>query len=321
MRHLRKLGNKLEVGLPTDESGQVGRECPSADCSGYFKIVPGTGLEGVSNCHCPYCGHTADQSEFLTLDQVEYAKSVALRRVMDAAVKDLKSLEFDVKPKGPLGIGFSMKVKPGRRYPVRRYREKMLETHIECSGCTLKYAVFGVFAFCPDCGQHNSLQILDKNLELVAKMLDMAATAEPEVAAGLIGNALEDCVSAFDGFGREMCRIHAKNSTDAAKAEKMSFQNLEGAKQNLVELFGLDFSAGLNGDEWRAAIRGFQKRHLLSHTMGVVDDEYVRKSGDAQAIVGRKVSVGADEVRELIRTISKLARSLCDRLQRSKRVD
>lgn len=315
MRHVRNLGSQISVSLPTDKNGYLGRECPNSDCEGYFKIVPGAGLSGVTDCHCPYCGHTADQSEFTTRDQIEYAKSVAVRKITDALVKDLKGLEFDVKPRGPFGLGLSMKVKAGPPHPIHWYREKVLETHVECTGCTLKYAVFGVFAFCPDCRQHNSLQILGKNLELVVKMLDMAATAEPEIAERLTENALEDCVSAFDGFGREICRINAKKLNDPAKAEQVSFQNLDGAKQNMTALLNFDLSAGITLDEWQSAIRGFQKRHLLSHKMGVVDQGYARKSGDAQAVVGRKVRIDAEEVRELVQIVGRLAQNLVSGLQ------
>jgi hypothetical protein len=90
----------------------------------------------------------------------------------------------------------------------------------------LKYAVYGVFAFCPDCGRHNSRQILDKNLEVVAKMLDMAANAEDELAGRLIENALEDCISAFDGFGRETCRVFSPKSASPDKASEIRFQNI-----------------------------------------------------------------------------------------------
>src|SRR3990172_4429523 len=273
MRHLRNLGNQINVSLPTDENGYLGRECPNEDCEGYFKIVPGTGLSNVTICHCPYCGHTANQSMFHTPDQIKYAKSLVTRQVIDAFVKDLKTMEFDIKPKGSFGIGLTVKVKPGRSRPIHLYKEEALETHIECPSCTLKYAVYGVFAFCPDCRQHNSLQILDKNLELLTKMLDMAETSERELADRLIENALEDCISAFDGFGRELCRIYAMKSSDTAKAEKVSFQNLEGVKQNLRELFNIDLATGLTNAAWKVAVRGFQKRHLLSHKMGVVDDE------------------------------------------------
>jgi hypothetical protein len=138
------------VSIQPDVEGFTGRECPNSACKGYFKVMFGTGLKGENlPCHCPYCGHTASHSEFWTKEQIEYAQSVALGRITDAIHKDLKKLEFDIKPQGAFGIGISIKVEPGRPHPIRWYREKALETHIECSSCTLKYAVFGVFAFCP----------------------------------------------------------------------------------------------------------------------------------------------------------------------------
>lgn len=316
MDYLRRLGNRISVSIPPDKDGFTGRECPSPDCQGYFKIEFGTGLRGEGlPCHCPYCGHTAGHDHFWTKEQIEYAKSVAMRKITDALHKDLKKLEFDHKPKGAFGIGISMKVKPGRPTPIHYYREKQLETEVVCVNCTLRYSVYGVFAFCPDCGQHNSRQILDKNLEVVGKMLDLAASAEKELAQKLIENALEDCVSAFDGFGRELCRVHANRARDPARVEKMSFQNLEGARTNLMDLLGTDLSADVAPAEWRAAVMGFQKRHLVAHKMGVVDQDYITKTGDTSAVVGRKIGIGADEVRQLARITSKLALRLSDDLQ------
>lgn len=315
MNHLRRLGSRISISVRPDEEGFTGRECPNPECEGYFKVEFGTGLTGENlPCHCPYCGHTAPQDHFWTKEQLKYAQSVALRQITDAFQKDLKKLEFDHRPKGPFGIGFSLKVEHGRLAPIRYYREKRLETEVVCSNCILRYAVYGVFAFCPDCGLHNSLQILTKNLEMVVKMLDMAATAEADLAAYLIENTLEDCVSALDGFGREICRVYAKKSTDPAKAEKVSFQNLDGAKQNLSGLFSIDLAAGLVADEWQSAVRGFQKRHLLAHKMGVVDEEYIRKTGDHSAVAGHKVTIGGDEVRELVQILDKLAHSISDSL-------
>ena len=125
-----------------------------------------------------------------------------MRRISDAIRKDLKSLEFSQKPRGPFGIGLSMKVKTGPPLPIHHYREKELETTVVCTNCTLRYAVYGAFAFCPDCGQHNSQQILRANLEVVRKMLVLAESHDGDLRVKLIENALEDCVSAFDAFGR-----------------------------------------------------------------------------------------------------------------------
>jgi hypothetical protein len=306
--------------MPPDESGFIGRECPNLDCEGYFKIVFGTGLKGESlPCHCPYCGHTAGHDCFWTKEQIEYAQSVAKRKIVDALHQDLMKMEFDHKPKGAFGIGISLKVKPGLPVPIHYYREKRLETEVVCSNCTLRYSVYGVFAFCPDCGQHNSLQILDKNLEVINKMLDLALDKEKEIAEKLIENALEDCVSAFDGFGRELCQVYKKNAADPAKLDKASFQNLEAAKAMLLAMFHIDLSVHLTAAEWQSAARGFQKRHLFSHKMGVVDQDYIAKTCDTQAVLGRKVSLITDEVRCLVQIIDKLARSVSDDFQKGKK--
>lgn len=317
MEHLRRLGNSISIPIPADESGFTGCECPQPDCEGYFKVELGTGLKGEGlPCHCPYCGHAAGHDQFRTKEQIEYAKSVAMRRITDALHKDLKKLEFDHKPKGAFGIGISMKVKLGRPTPIHYYREKQLETEVVCANCTLRYSVYGVFAFCPDCGQHNSLQILDKNLEVVGKMLGLAMGAEKALAEKLIENAMEDCVSAFDGFGRELCQVHANKARNPARAEKISFQNLEGARTGFLDLFGIDMSADVAPEEWRAAVMAFRKRHLVAHKLSVVDQDYLTKTGDTCAVLGRKIGIDADEVKGLVRISSKLALRVSANLQK-----
>ena len=314
--NLRRLGSQMSVRIEPDGDGFLGRECPNAECEGYFKITPGTGLEGHDlPCHCPYCGHVDKHDSFWTREQIAYAKSVVVQKVRDAFHKDLKSLEFDHRPKGDFGIGMSMRVKPGhRRTPVNRYREKELETEVACSTCALRYSVYGVFAFCPDCGRHNSLQILEKNLDVVDRMLSLAADAEREISGKLIENALEDCVSAFDGFGRETCRVHGAKAADSRKAQRISFQDLARARSSLTEQFSVDLAGPLGDEEWRDVIVSFQKRHLFAHRMGVADQRYVDKTCDPHAVVGRKVLINADDVERTSERLRMIARSLASAL-------
>lgn len=319
MNHLEQLGNQFSIQIPTDEEGYLGRECPQEECQGYFKITLGTGLKGVTACHCPYCGFTAEQSDFTTKEQIEYAKSIVINKVTGALIKDLKQLEFEHKPQGMFGIGISMKV-TGRPQPISYYREKSLETEIICNACTLRYAIYGVFAFCPDCGAHNSQQILEKNLELAEKEIALAATVQPDMRDYLIADALENVVSAFDGFGREACRIHASYSANANKAKNISFQNLTGARDRVQELFSFDLASAFSTDEWELACRCFQKRHLLAHKMGVVDEAYIRTTSDPQATVGRKIQIDSDEVLALSQLIRKLGVHLSQQLQARKSV-
>ena len=232
-----------------------------------------------------------------------------MRRISDAIRKDLKSLEFSQKPRGPFGIGLSMKVKTGPPLPIHHYREKELETTVVCTNCTLRYAVYGAFAFCPDCGQHNSQQILGANLEVVRKMLDLAESHDNDLRIKLIENALEDCVSAFDAFGRELCRVHADRTSNPATMNRMRFQNLVHARAEL-QTIGVEMTAAITTDAWEQAFMLFQKRHLIAHKLGVADQEYVNRSGDRNAVPGRKVRVGSDEVTELRETLWRVADSL-----------
>jgi hypothetical protein len=301
MSNLRNLGSQITVPFTPDEGGYIGRECPVAECLGYFKITFGTGVKGPTPCHCPYCGHSGEHSTFFTREQLEYASSVVMRKVTDAFQKDLKAVEFDHKPRGPFGMGFSLKLKKSPPLPIRYYREKQLETEVTCDRCTLRYAIYGVFGWCPDCGVHNSLQILGTNLELAKKELALAASAEREMADYLVGDALENVVSAFDAFGREIC---------SQKGADIRFQNLSGARRRVQEAFGFDFADGLGSDTWESACRFFQKRHLLAHKMGVIDEEYVQKAHDPAAAVGRKVRVSPEEVAAAACIVETLGRRL-----------
>ena len=210
-------------------------------------------------------------------------------------------MEFDHQPRGGFGIGISLKVTQGARHPIQYYREKELETEVVCDACTLRYAIYGVFGWCPDCGIHNSVQILSKNFEIARKELTLAETVEKDLGDHLIGDALENIVSAFDGFGREI---------SSRKGVEIRFQNLPGARRNVQDKFGFDFADALTADQWQYVCRVFQKRHLLAHKMGVIDDDYVLKASDVGAVAGRKVQVSAEEVNSSIEIIELLGRKL-----------
>jgi hypothetical protein len=310
------LPTRINVSLPTDENGYLGRECPVETCEGYFKIKPGTGLKGKDlPCHCPYCGHVESPNHFATKDQIEFAKSVALGKITDALRGELKKLEFDIKPKGPFGIGISMKLQPGQPVPLKRYHERTLETYVCCHNCTLDYAVYGVFAFCPDCGHHNSLQILQKNVDLIRKQLSLAtAQSDLELKRHLIEDALENCVSAFDGFARETCRVRASCARDPATCANMSFQNLARAAEKVSVLFGVDMKSTLSNPDFRFAHTAFMRRHLIAHRGGVIDDRYLAETGDTESVRGRRVTVDIADVDRLAAIMLALAEFLVQQL-------
>lgn len=309
---LEAIGNRIAVPISTDDTGFIGRECPVEECLGYFKVKPGTGLTGPGlECHCPYCGHAGDPNTFWTKEQIEYAKSVAVRQIAGAIRRDLKQFEFNHPPRGAFGIGISMTMKDGSLPPIRHYREQQLETDVVCSSCTLHYSVFGLFAYCPDCGVHNSLQVLERNLALVEKQLALASSLEnSELARHLVEDALENCVSAFDGFGREACRVRAAKSSEPSRAANTSFQNLRNADSAIRRLFGIDFASAVNATTWEQAECGFFKRHLIAHRAGIIDQKYLAESRDPSGMIGRRVVVTKDEVTALAAAVMALGNAL-----------
>lgn len=312
LSRLQQLQGEISVSIPGDENGFLGRECPVAACEGYFLIKPGTGLSGKDlPCHCPYCGHRGPNNTFYTKEQIDYAKSVVMRRVEDAMYDDLKEMKFERTSRGSLGLSMSLKVTRNRHVPIRYYREKALETEVTCSRCTLEYAVYGLFAFCPDCGSHNSLHVLEMNLEFVAKQIDLAiGLSDSAFARRMLEDALENCVSAFDSFCREACRVRAAHSTAPSDCGNGSFQNLNVGAERIRRLFSVDLHAAVKRDVWDTAASGFMKRHVVAHRGGVVDKQYVDRRADPNAIVGRFVSLTPDEIKRIASSVLEIGRAL-----------
>jgi hypothetical protein len=307
-RHLKRLEQGIKVQMPSDEDGLVGRECPNPTCLSYFKVKFGTGLKGENlPCHCPYCGHIAGHDQFWTQDQIEYAQSIMLNEFSKAIKADAQEWDRELRRSTRNSfIKLNMEYK-GQSHPIYHYQEMELETKVTCEVCTLEYAIYGLFAFCPDCGTHNSPQILKKNLELVVKLLALAdGEREPELADLLVVKALETAVSTFDGFGRAYCEAHAAQSVNPDQARGISFQNLAKARTIFQTIFSRDLAQGLTKDEWEFILRCFQKRHLFAHKMGIVDDAYKKITVDPGAIVGHKVKIIRDEIQKLLPLLERI---------------
>jgi hypothetical protein len=301
----------VTVSFQNDNEGFFGRECPNEDCLGYFKIELGTGLKGDGlPCHCPYCGHTGSHDTFWTQDQLELAKTAAMREVQKYLNKEMSKM-FKSLPKSKNSfINISWKYEPGRPIPLHRYSEKELETVLVCSECGLRYAVYGVFGYCPDCGKHNSLQIYLANLDLARKELELAEGIDSPLKGQLIADALENGVSAFDAFGRQLLAVNA--SVASGDVSKVSCQNLDRLNKNTVRMFGLDLESLLDGSEWKLLVAAFQNRHVLAHRGGVIDQQYVNAVGCSTAMVGHKLKIDASEIKAMLDSLTKLGTAMSD---------
>lgn len=312
---LIRTGGTLSLPLPTGESGYMSRECP--DCTKVFKIMPGTGLQDTDSCYCPYCGRKADHSYFHTEDQIDYATDEVANAIGDEVFAYLDEMAQDfnrsTQRQNSL-LSLSMKVSQSSS-PTRYPSDPKLEEHIECSNCTLRYAVYGVYAYCPDCARHNALQILNKNLDICIKLLDSANASEQSLFDSAIQSVLARVVAASDGFGREVCRANATKSIYRGKLGKITFQNLVRAQESVKKYFDFDIAAALDSQDWEFALRCFQKRHVFEHKSGIVDEEYMSKAGDCRAILGRKLTVSEREIQRLVGIVRVLGKHIMEQME------
>jgi len=297
---------QFTVPIKPDEHGFTGRQCPSDGCTKYFKIQFGTGKQDISHCYCPYCGHKAEQNDFFTEEQIEYARSVGIKKVLKRIEPEFKKLERKFG-----GGFFSIKVDTRRlRHRVKHYYERELETEVVCDNCTLRYAIYGVHGFCPDCGVHNSLQIFQTNLSVIQRFLTLTDPTDSQISERVIGNALEDVVSEFQSFGKVTLSAIASQRNISDTCNSPGFQNLEYARKWFRSELGIDIAKDISSDEWITVLRCFQKRHILAHCAGVADEAYVTKAQDPHAVVGRKIRIEKEEIVDLIGRLEKVARTI-----------
>lgn len=308
------MERKIEINFPTDEQGLVGRECHS--CGGYFKVKSGTGLP-TPDCICPYCEHKDSHGEFLTNDQMEYAKSVVAREVLGPEMRkleqSLRSLERSTR-----GSFLQIKVTTtGLDFPLRYYREKDLETHVACDSCGLEFAIYGVFANCPDCGQLNALTILTKSIEVAKKrgaFLDRLDSTDTELREGVLSDVLSGGVSSFDGFGK--C-LRGKYPEVFPLQPKNLFQNLPMLSKCMEASLGTSLSVLLGEEEYSFLVRWFQVRHLYEHNMGVVDDDFVKKVKGSDYLKGKKYPLDRKEIEKVLDLLKMMAEKIMNNLTNS----
>jgi len=317
----------MSVRIPTDADGLVGRECPDSSCSpGYFKVKLGTGItEGQVETYCPYCRQADEPGGFMTKSQVEYAKNVVLREA-EEGISNVFENALALGPsrkkrfgKGPISMEISYK--PGHLSPVRPPVEEELRRDVTCPKCGLEHAVFGLANWCPDCGSDIFLVHVDKEFEAVRNMLGDVKRRHKQLGARVavrdVENALEDIVSIFEAALRAMTRRHLKNTgiSDEDLEDMLKkrignrYQNVQLAAEVSLHELGVELFKDCDKGEVQTFRLTFEKRHPITHNLGVVDRKYLEKvrSGELE---GRDVPVTVEEIESAIKFSSRVLQKL-----------
>jgi uncharacterized Zn finger protein (UPF0148 family) len=314
-------GVQFSITLPVDGEGYFDRQCSSEECGAQFKVLYEDWRDKVSDeqVFCPICRFETTSDAWNTPEQEEYIQAIALNHaqgiITSAMQEDARRFNRAQKPGF---ISLSLSVKPGRpQIEVPVGVADIMRQTFTCEACGCRYASIGLAYFCPSCGHNSVLITFEKTLDTVRQVMsktsDMVRALETVVdkdtARDSVRNILEDSllrlVGAFQYFAEYL--YNQRPSAASIKQRKNVFQNLTESSALWKKLTGKGYEDLLIKSDFADLERLFQKRHLIAHRNGIVDQEYITKSGDSTYAIGQRLVISETNVLRLADILATLS--------------
>lgn len=326
IRELEELEGTSVVSLPVkaDENGYLDKECPAPKCAFAFKVLDEHWVEKFRDeaVFCPRCGHTDTAESWATTEQIEQAKGqivAMLQSRIDGAIEaDAHAFNANQPRRGFLRMSMTISGTAPQHVMVPLAAAAVLQQQLVCAECGAGYAVLGPAFFCPCCGHNSADQMFERALAKVRTKIEgihvvrdalRASTSADDAETfcrSTIEGGLQDCVVAFQ-FLAERLYISPSGSK---RPGLNAFQRLDGGSDLWRATIGKGYDDWLDTGELRELTVLFQRRHLLAHRDGIVDDKYVQKSADTTYRVGQRVVVVAADVLRMAALVEKLGAAL-----------
>ena len=322
IREIRRLGGRqqISVSIPSDVEGYFDRECPSGECLFQFKVHGDDWRDKVRDeeVFCPFCGHTAASDKWLTQEQIKHVKKAAMSHINQRLGRAIKRDADRWNRRQPRDsfLRMTMKVDNRPRHVcLPPAVADPMQLKITCPECVCRYAVIGAAFFCPACGSNVVELVFGLSLNSIRNVLDALVVVWPAISDRdtaettvrfIIENGLQNAVTAFQRYAEV---LYAK-LPDPPTARRNAFQSLTDGSDLWYAATGKRYSDYLGPDDLTILARAFQKRHLLAHTQGIVDQDYISRSGDPTYRLGQRVVIRESAVRKCVDLIEKLASGL-----------
>jgi len=313
----------VSVGIDNDEKGYTDKQCSSEECEFLFKVNNDDWLNIFKDeaVWCPMCRHEAPADQWFTIAQVEHAKEEALNLVKGLLDKSLSDMtrKFNRGQSKNSFVSISMKYKGSnsRTFTIPAKAAEVMELDIKCEKCHSRFSVLGSAFFCPACGHNSVTQTFSDslrkikakidNIDVVRKaLIEAASKDEAELTCrSLQETCISDGVVAFQKLCEGLYEPYGKAPFNA-------FQRLEQGSSLWKEAINKKYDDWLTPDQMTNLNILFQKRHLLAHNEGIVDEKYITKTGDSLYKVGQRIVISPNDVEDLLVTLNKLSEGLKD---------
>lgn len=314
---------KIKIPVSVDGDGYLDRECPNPECLYQFKVQEEDWLNICRDeqIFCPLCRHEAVSGSWWTQEQLAHAREEGIKQIHNIIGGALETGAQDFNRKQPKGGFLSLRINYTRKgphhilMPIPASEELTLK--IKCEVCEMQYAVIGSAFFCPSCGHNSAAETFDNSVKKIQDKLKHLETIRQAIASynkdeaettcrSLIETSLNEGVVAFQRF----CEVSFTKANPTVKIKFNAFQNLDTGGEYWYQLLEQSYDNWINAADFRKMVMLFQKRHLLSHTEGIVDQKYIDRSGDQGYKVGQRLVIKEEDVAELVRLIRQVVDSI-----------
>ena len=315
----------ISVSLPTDADGYLDRECPNESCLFGFKTECEDWQNKVADdaAYCPMCRHSARKSSWHTQEQVEFMQQSARahldERLGHAMQADARTVNAAQRPGQFLTMKLSVKHSAPTLVLPLQAAEPMRQ-RASCEACGCRYSYLGSAFFCPACGHNSAAHTFQQSLSAVG----LAATIGPQLRASLPPDEAEimarllrekglgDVVTAIQRLAEQIW----ESLPGTKNPPRNVFQRLDDGSRLWATATGQDFSAFLSVDELKQMRLCYQQRHALAHCEGIVDADYIRKSGDTSLAAGQRIIITEAGLLEFVTVAQKLGTGLLESYRR-----
>jgi hypothetical protein len=255
------------------------------------------------------------------MEQVEHAKSEALTVVKGEINSALRSgaQKFNRSQPRNSFISMSMEVKGGtqRTYTLPAKAAEVMQLEIQCDKCSARFAVIGSAYFCPACGANSAVRTYKDSLRKIRAKKDSEETVrqaltdavgkdEAEMTCrSLRETCLSDRVTAFQKYCEGLYE-------PLGKAPFNVFQRIDEGSKLWRSAVGRGYDSWLTAGELSSLEVLYQKRHILAHNEGIIDQRYIEKSGDSTYKPGQRLVVSIQDIEVLLSLLEKLGSGLAD---------
>lgn len=326
IRELKRLERQqISVSVPVkaDADGFIDKECPSTSCMYKFKVNEQDWADLFKDeaVFCPLCRHEANSDSWWTTEQIEHAKKLAFQKFeTELSGAMARGARYDNSRPQSGFIRFSYDVKGrNRRFsliPMTALSE--LEQKIKCEKCNARFAVLGSGFFCPCCGYNSAERTFDDAVDkiksniggipTIRKALEEAGLKDDAAVTvrHIIESSLGAGVTALQRFCEQVYRARFPEKSVPMNA----FQRIDFMEQAWKEALGEGLSQWIDEAELRDLTVLYQRRHILQHCEGIVDEKYIQRSGDSAYRAGQRIVVKEGDVLRLSYLVTKIAAAI-----------